>query len=56
MHEMQMLNVHLTYRYTVVRNAANALFCCAANHDHPEAVDMNGRFQMQGGKNWILPK
>jgi hypothetical protein len=22
----------------------------------PEAVDMNGRFQMQGGKNWFLPK
>ncbi len=22
----------------------------------PEAVDMNGRFQMQEGKNWILPK
>ncbi len=22
----------------------------------PEAVDTNGRFQMQGGKNWILPK
>jgi hypothetical protein len=21
-----------------------------------EAVYMNGRFQMQGGKNWILPK
>jgi hypothetical protein len=21
-----------------------------------EAVDMNERFQMQGGKNWILPK
>jgi hypothetical protein len=21
-----------------------------------EAVDMNGRIQMQGGKNWILPK
>jgi hypothetical protein len=21
-----------------------------------EAVDMNGRFPMQGGKNWILPK
>jgi hypothetical protein len=21
-----------------------------------EAVDINGRFQMQGGKNWILPK
>ena len=21
-----------------------------------EAVDMNGRFQMQGGKNWFLPK
>ncbi len=21
-----------------------------------EAVDMNGRFQMQGDKNWILPK
>ncbi len=25
-------------------------------HCYPEAVDMNGRFQMQGGKNWILPK
>jgi len=24
--------------------------------DSPEAVDMDGRFQMQGGKNWILPK
>jgi hypothetical protein len=23
---------------------------------YPEAVDMNGRFQMQGGKNWFLPK
>jgi hypothetical protein len=23
---------------------------------YPEAVDMNRRFQMQGGKNWILPK
>jgi hypothetical protein len=23
---------------------------------HAEAVDMNGRFQMQEGKNWILPK
>jgi hypothetical protein len=22
----------------------------------PEAVDMNGRFHMQGGKNWFLPK
>ncbi len=22
----------------------------------PEAADMNGRIQMQGGKNWILPK
>ncbi len=22
----------------------------------PEAVEMNGRFQMQGGKNWFLPK
>jgi hypothetical protein len=22
----------------------------------PEAVDMNGKFQMQGRKNWILPK
>jgi hypothetical protein len=21
-----------------------------------EAVDMNGKFQMQGGKNWIFPK
>jgi hypothetical protein len=24
--------------------------------DYPEVVDMNGRFQMQGGKNWFLPK
>ncbi len=23
---------------------------------YAEAVDMNGRFQMQGGKNWFLPK
>ncbi len=23
---------------------------------NPEAADMNGRFQMQGGKNWFLPK
>ncbi len=26
------------------------------NCENPEAADMNGRFQMQGGKNWILPK
>ncbi len=26
------------------------------NASIPEAVDMNGRFQMQGGKNWFLPK
>ncbi len=25
-------------------------------YSHPEAVDMNGIFQMQGGKNWFLPK
>jgi hypothetical protein len=25
-------------------------------HNQTEAVDMNGRFQMQGGKNWILLK
>ncbi len=25
--------------------------CC-----HQRRYDMNGRFQMQGGKNWILPK
>ncbi len=24
--------------------------------NNAEAVDMNGRFQMQGGKNWFLPK
>ncbi len=23
---------------------------------NPRRYDMNGRFQMQGGKNWILPK
>jgi hypothetical protein len=28
----------------------------AAQTPYPEAVDMNGRFQMQGGKNRILPK
>jgi hypothetical protein len=27
-----------------------------AGRQPPEAVDMNGRIQMQGGKNWILPK
>jgi hypothetical protein len=26
------------------------------NPQCPEAVDINGRFQMQGGKNWFLPK
>jgi hypothetical protein len=25
-------------------------------HNQTEAADMNGIFQMQGGKNWILPK
>jgi hypothetical protein len=24
--------------------------------EYSEAVDTNGRFQMQGGKNWFLPK
>jgi hypothetical protein len=33
----------------VILNALDQLF-------HTEAVDMNGRFQMQGGKNWFLPK
>ncbi len=28
----------------------------AALRLRPEAADMNGIFQMQGGKNWILPK
>jgi hypothetical protein len=32
-----------------------AVFVCGS-HTAAEAVDMNGRFQMQGGKNWILPK
>jgi hypothetical protein len=31
------------------RNAAGTMIL-------PEVVDMNGRFQMQGGKNWFLPK
>jgi hypothetical protein len=26
------------------------------NHPVLRRYDMNGRFQMQGGKNWILPK
>jgi hypothetical protein len=30
--------------------------CIHLFRQNPEAVDMNGRFQMQGGKNWILPK
>ncbi len=25
-------------------------------YHHQRRYDMNGRFQMQGGKNWILPK
>ncbi len=37
------------YRMRRNRNGRNVLL-------RPEAVDMNGRFQMQGGKNWILPK
>ncbi len=32
------------------------LSACWSLHHSPEAVDMNGRFQMQGGKNWFLPK
>ncbi len=35
-------------------------FCCRLNRPHPTVpprrYDMKGRFQMQGGKNWILPK
>ena len=29
---------------------------CFLGSQRAEAADMNGRFQMQGGKNWILPK
>jgi hypothetical protein len=31
-------------------------FAEPTDNKEAEAVDMNGRFQMQGGKNWILPK
>jgi hypothetical protein len=32
-------------------------FTCKRKHSRrSEAVDMNGIFQMQGGKNWFLPK
>jgi hypothetical protein len=31
-------------------------FCLQLILTPSEAVDMNGRFQMQGGKNWFLPK
>ncbi len=33
-----------------VRNIVIAILC------NQRRYDMNGRFQMQGGKNWILPK
>ncbi len=33
------------------RKAIVKIYC-----QFPEAVDMNRRFQMQGGKNWFLPK
>ncbi len=36
---------------SVPREAGFSLFWMRS-----EAVDMNGRIQMQGGKNWILPK
>jgi hypothetical protein len=36
----------------IARRMFNATLCS----NSPEAVDMNRRFQMQGGKNWILPK
>jgi hypothetical protein len=34
----------------------NSGFVSITEEGSPEAVDMNGRFQMQGGKNWFLPK
>ncbi len=39
--------------YFTIRTASPTCFYPVST---PEAVDMNGRFQMQGGKNWILPK
>jgi hypothetical protein len=35
---------------------SRAPVCQCKSRNSPEAVDMNGRFQMQGGKNWFFPK
>ncbi len=40
--------VHIIYVYNYI--------LCDNIAWNTEAVDMNGRFQMQGGKNWFLPK
>jgi hypothetical protein len=32
------------------------LVCYSLQEGNRRRYDMNGRFQMQGGKNWILPK
>ncbi len=38
------------------RHCAPLVLNSNVNKQTNEAVDMNGRFQKQGGKNWILPK
>ncbi len=45
-----------TYKLHRTNANANAHRCPHTCAENPEAVDMNGRFQMQGGKNWILPE
>jgi len=43
---------------SVLENCSRKVFegSSGESKNWPEAVDMNGRFEMQGGKNWILPK
>jgi hypothetical protein len=45
--------LHSLWLFTVVVIPQD--FYCI-NLESAEAVDMNGRFQMQGGKNWFLPR
>jgi hypothetical protein len=37
-------------------DAAKELHNCCSTWHHQRRCDMNGIFQMQGGKNWILSK
>ncbi len=66
-YQMHKVHVHIVYYITVYLRQAGCMYSKTVAtrksiivlmvHAHcTKAVDMNGRFQMQGGKNWILPK